>query len=51
MLFVDLKQKRTIFVTEDKDNLTVAKFAYDFQSHNGKVKDIKEVSCDISLLL
>lgn len=47
-LFVDLKQKRTIFVTEGKDNLTVARFAYDFQRHNGKVKDIKEVSCDMS---
>jgi len=47
-LFVDLKAKRTIFITEGKDSLTVARFAKDFQSHNGKVEDIKEVSCDMS---
>ena len=47
-LFVDLKAKRTIFITEGKDNLTVARFAYDFQNHNGSIKDIKDVSCDMS---
>jgi transposase len=47
-LFVDLKERRTIFITEGKDNLTVARFAYDFQNHNGSIKDIKDVSCDMS---
>lgn len=47
-LFVDLQQRRTIFITEGKDNLTVARFAYDFQNHNGSIKDIKDVSCDMS---
>ena len=47
-LFVDLKERRTIFITEGKDNLTVARFAYDFQNHNGSIKNIKDVSCDMS---
>ena len=47
-LFVDLKKRRTIFITEGKDNLTVARFAYDFQNHNGRIKNIKNVSCDMS---
>lgn len=47
-LFVDLKKRRTIFITEGKDNTTVARFAYDLQGHNGSVKNIKNVSCDMS---
>jgi len=47
-LFVDLLQRRTIFITEGKDNLTVARFAYDFQNHNGSVEAVKDVSCDMS---
>jgi len=47
-LFVDLLQRRTIFITEGKDNLTVARFAYDFQNRHGKVEAIKDVSCDMS---
>lgn len=47
-LFVDLQKRRTIFITEGKDNLTVARFAYDFQNHNGSVEAIKDVSCDMS---
>jgi transposase len=47
-LFVDLQKRRTIFITEGKDNLTVARFAYDFQNHNGSVEAVKDVSCDMS---
>jgi len=47
-LFVDLQKRRTIFITQGKDNLTVARFAYDFQNHNGSIKAIKDVSCDMS---
>jgi len=47
-LFVDLLERRTIFITEGKDNLTVARFAYDFQNHNGSIDTIKNVSCDMS---
>ena len=47
-LFVDLNERRTIFITEGKGNTTVARFAYDFQNHNGSIKNIKDVSCDMS---
>jgi transposase len=47
-LFVDLQQRRTIFITEGKDNTTVKRFTEDFEAHNGKVDNIKNVSCDMS---
>ena len=47
-LFVDLLKRRTIFITDGKDNTTVARFAYDLQGHNGSVENIKNVSCDMS---
>ena len=39
-LFVDLKRKKTIFVTEGKGSATVAAFKKDFEAHGG--------SCDMS---
>jgi len=47
-LFVDLKKRRTIFITEGKDNTTVKRFKDDFIEHNGDVNTIKNVSCDMS---
>ncbi len=47
-LFVDLAKRRTIFITEGKDNTTVKRFAEDFKEHNGDIKAIKNVSCDMS---
>jgi len=47
-LFVDLEERRTIFITEGKDNTTVDKFKKDLESHNGKADNIKEVSVDMS---
>jgi len=47
-LFVDLKKRRTIFITEGKDNTTVKRFAEDFKEHNGDVQKIENVSCDMS---
>lgn len=47
-LFVDLDQKRTIFVTEGKGSETVEAFAQDLQQHQGKPEQIKEVACDMS---
>jgi len=38
----------TNFITEGKGNLTVARFAYDFQQHHGSIEKIKDVSCDMS---
>jgi transposase len=47
-LFVDLDQKKTIFVTEGKDKETVEAFAKDLKAHKGDAKNITEVSCDMS---
>jgi len=47
-LFVDLLKRRTIFITEGKDNTTVKRFKEDFENHNGDAKTIKNVSCDMS---
>lgn len=47
-LFVDLLKRRTIFITEGKDNTTVKRFKEDFEEHNGDVDNIKNVSCDMS---
>jgi len=47
-LFVDLAKRRTIYITEGKDNTTVKRFTEDFEAHNGKVDNVKNVSCDMS---
>ena len=47
-LFVDLQQKRTIFITEGKNQETVKAFADDLGTHNGKPEAITDVSCDMS---
>ena len=43
-----LKKRRTIYITESKDNTTVKRFTEDFTKHNGDVETIKNVSCDMS---
>jgi len=47
-LFVDLEERKTIFVTEGKDNKTVVEFVKDLEAHNGDAKKITDVSCDMS---
>ncbi|MCK5592417.1 MAG: ISL3 family transposase, partial [Candidatus Pacebacteria bacterium] len=47
-LFVDLLQKRTIFIAEGKDHKTVKSFAEDVKAHNGDPDKIVDVSCDMS---
>lgn len=47
-LFVDLIQKRTIFVTAGKNSETVTEFAKDLSSHQGNPENITQVSCDMS---
>jgi len=47
-LFVDLQQKRTIFIAEGKDQETVKAFVDDLGTHNGKPEAITDVSCDMS---
>jgi transposase len=47
-LFVDLKEKKVIFITEGKSNKTIINFVKDIEKHNGKAEQIKHVSCDMS---
>ena len=47
-LFVDLEKRRTIFITEGKDNTTIERFTEDFRQHNGVIDNITDVSCDMS---
>ncbi len=47
-LFVDLKQRRTIYVTTGKDSNTLKDFKKDLEIHNGSAGAIRDVSCDMS---
>jgi len=46
--FVDLKERRTIFVAEGKDASTIDKFRDDLIEHNGSPKNIEAASIDMS---
>lgn len=47
-LFVDLDEKKTIFVTEGKDSQTIKAFSQDLEEHNGDATKVEHVSCDMS---
>lgn len=47
-LFVDMQQRRTIYVTEGKSAQTLHDFKADFEAHQGKAEQIKQASCDMS---
>jgi transposase len=47
-LFVDLQDKRTIFVVEGKGAEAVAEFKKDFTEHNGIPENITDASIDMS---
>ena len=47
-LFVDLKERRTIYITTGKGSATVEAFVEDLEAHNGSASAIKDVSCDMS---
>lgn len=47
-LFVDLNQRRTIFVEKGKSHYVIASFAEDLEAHKGKPGQITDVSCDMS---
>jgi transposase len=47
-LFVDLAEKRTIFVAEGKGSETMVTFAQDFKEHYGNPDNITDVSIDMS---
>lgn len=47
-LFVDLKERKVLFVTPGKDSATVAAFAQDLTAHGGDPQAVAEVSLDMS---
>ena len=47
-LFVDLEEKRTVFVAKGKGHETVEEFVKDLEEHNGDPLKIEDVSCDMS---
>lgn len=47
-LFVDLNQKRTIHISDGKDNQTVTDFVRALEARQGKRDAIEQVSCDMS---
>lgn len=47
-LFVDLDEKKTIFVTEGKSKKVIEEFVADIEKHSGKKENIETVSADMS---
>jgi transposase len=47
-LFVDIEERRTIFVTEGKDQTVIQDFVSDLVAHGGQPGNIEQVSCDMS---
>lgn len=47
-LFVDMEEKKTLYVTKGKNNKTIESFVEDLQEHGGCASNIKIVSCDMS---
>ena len=47
-LFVDIDERRVLFVTEGKDADTVREFADDLEAHKGDASHVKEVCIDMS---
>lgn len=47
-LFVDMDEKKTLFVTKGKSSETVKSFVSDLEQHGGCAENIAQVSCDMS---
>ncbi len=47
-LFVDMKKRKTVFITEGKSSETVKNFKDDLESHVGDAQAIENVCCDMS---
>ena len=47
-LFVDLPERKTVFIADGKGSETVKEFSDDLQERNGSPEQIKQVSCDMS---
>ena len=46
--FVDMDEKKTVYVAEGKDNKTVVEFVDDLKKHQGSPESITDVSSDMS---
>ncbi|OGV17195.1 MAG: hypothetical protein A2X47_02485 [Lentisphaerae bacterium GWF2_38_69] len=46
-LFVDLEQRKTVYVTEGKDHTTIERFTEVLEEHRGKKENITDASCDM----
>jgi len=47
-VFVDMNKRKTLYVTDGKDNTTVVDFVKDLELHNGDANNITAVSSDMS---
>lgn len=47
-LFVDIKARKTLFITEGKGKSTIKAFVEDLQAHGGQSHQIQDISCDMS---
>ena len=47
-MFVDMQEKRTLFITEGKDHKTVEAFVKNLEAKGGDHEAISDVSCDMS---
>ena len=47
-MFVDTKERKTLFITEGKDHKTVEAFTKELQQNKALPEQIKDVSCDMS---
>src|SRR6266581_2595633 len=47
-LFVDIDQRRVLFVADGRDANTVAAFADDLEAHNGDAEAVDDVCIDMS---
>ncbi len=47
-IFVNMKDRKTMFVAKGKDSETVKEFADDFEEHGGNCNNITEACCDMS---
>jgi transposase len=47
-LFVDINEKKTVYVCEGKGSATIKEFADELESKGGSVENIEQVSCDMS---
>ncbi len=47
-LFVDMIEKKTIFITEGKDHNTVCEFVKSLENSKGNGESIRNISCDMS---